>query len=141
LIIPNSEFISSQVTNWSFKDKRIRIKIVVGVAYGSDVALVRDTLLEITRRTPKVLKHPAPDVLFSDFGDSALIFTLRAWTDIDNMLKAPTAIRFEIDRLFRERNIEIAFPQQDIHIRSTVTGNSQPVPAAPGEPAAAKKEQ
>jgi small-conductance mechanosensitive channel len=141
LIIPNSEFISSQVTNWSFKDKRIRIKIVVGVAYGSDVALVRDTLSEIARRTPKVLKHPVPDVLFSDFGDSALIFTLRVWTDIDNMLKAATAIRFEIDRLFRERNIEIAFPQQDIHIRSTVTGGRQPLPADPGAPAVAKKEQ
>ncbi len=141
LIIPNSEFISSQVTNWSFKDKRIRIKIVVGVAYGSDVAMVRDTLLEIARRTPKVLKNPAPDVLFSDFGDSALIFTLRAWTDIDNMLKAATAIRFEIDRLFRERGIEIAFPQQDIHIRSTVTGGPQPLPADPGEPVVAKKDQ
>ncbi len=141
LIIPNSEFISSQVTNWSFKDKRIRIKIVVGVAYGSDVAMVRDTLLEIARRTPKILKNPAPDVLFSDFGDSALIFTLRAWTDIDNMLKAATAIRFEIDHLFRERSIEIAFPQQDIHIRSTVTGGLQPLPADPGEPAVSKKEQ
>jgi small-conductance mechanosensitive channel len=122
LIIPNADFVSSQVTNWSFKDKRLRRSIVVGVAYGSDVALVRDTLLEIARNTPKVLKQPAPDVLFSDFGDSALIFRLRIWTDIDNMLKVETAIRFEIDRLFRERNIEISFPQRDIHIRSWVPG-------------------
>ena len=132
LIIPNSEFISSQVTNWSFKDKRIRIKIVVGVAYGSDVALTRDTLIEIAHRTPKVLKHPAPDVLFSDFGDSALIFKLRVWTDIDNMLKAGTAIRFEIDRLFREKGIEIAFPQRDIHIRSTVADHSSESPMGGG---------
>ncbi len=123
LIIPNSEFISSQVKNWSFKDKRLRLKIAVGVAYGSDTELVRETLLEIARSTSRVLKRPEPDVLFTDFGDSALIFTLRLWTDIDSMLKVGTAIRFEIDRLFKERGIEIAFPQQDIHIRLTVTGN------------------
>ena len=118
LIIPNADFVSSQVTNWSFKDKRLRRNIVVGVAYGSDVALVRDTLLEIARTTPKVLKNPAPDVLFADFGDSALIFRLRIWTDIDSMLKVETEIRFAIDRLFRDRGIEISFPQRDIHVRS-----------------------
>jgi small-conductance mechanosensitive channel len=71
-----------------------------------------------------VLAYPTPDVLFSDFGDSALIFVLRIWTDVDNMLKVGTAIRFEIDRVFRERNIEIAFPQRDIHIRSSVTAQA-----------------
>jgi potassium efflux system protein len=124
LIIPNSEFISSQVTNWSFRDMTLRIKISVGVAYGSDIELVRSSLLEIASRADKVLAHPRPDVLFSDFGDSALIFVLRVWTDVDNMLKVGTAIRFEIDRLFKERGIEIAFPQRDIHIRSSVTAQS-----------------
>ena len=119
LIIPNSEFISSQVTNWSFRDLTLRIKITVGVAYGSDIERVRSSLLEIAGRTEKVLAYPRPDVLFSDFGDSALIFVLRVWTDVDNMLKVGTAIRFEIDRVFREHNIEIAFPQRDIHIRSS----------------------
>ena len=121
LIIPNSEFISSQVTNWSFRDLTLRIKVSVGVAYGSDIERVRSSLLEIAGRTEKVLANPRPDVLFSDFGDSALIFVLRVWTDVDNMLKVGTAIRFEIDRVFREQNIEIAFPQRDIHIRSSVT--------------------
>ena len=121
LIIPNSEFISSQVTNWSFRDLTLRVKVSVGVAYGSDIELVRSSLLEIAGRTDKVLAHPRPDVLFSDFGDSALIFVLRFWTDVDNMLKVGTAIRFEIDRVFRKHNIEIAFPQRDIHIRSSVT--------------------
>lgn len=120
LIIPNSDFISNQVTNWSFKDKRIRRSIVVGVAYGSDINLVRELLLDIARNFPKVLKRPEPDVLFTDFGDSALIFKVRFWTDLDNMLKVETGIRFEIDRLFREHRIEIAFPQRDIHIRSIV---------------------
>lgn len=63
--------------------------------------MVRKTLLEIADKTPKVLKVPKPDVIFRDFGDSALIFRLRIWTDIDNMFKTETAIRFEIDRLFR----------------------------------------
>ncbi|MGD1974309.1 MAG: mechanosensitive ion channel, partial [Desulfobacterales bacterium] len=118
LIIPNSEFISTQVTNWSFKDKRLRRNIDVGVAYGSNIELVRKTLLEIADKTPKVLKIPKPDVIFRDFGDSALIFRLRIWTDIDNMLKVETAIRFEIDRRFREYNIVIAFPQRDVHLHN-----------------------
>ena len=116
LIIPNSEFISNQVTNWSFRDSRLRRKIVVGVAYGSDTALVTDTLLEIANRTHHVLKRPAPDVIFSDFGDSALVFTLRIWSTVDVFLKVESSIRYEIDRLFKERNITIAFPQRDIHV-------------------------
>jgi len=119
LIIPNSEFISSQVTNWSFKEPSLRRKVSVGVAYGSDIELVRQTLLEIPNKTKNVLKKPKPDVLFNDHGDSALIFTLRYWTTIDYYYTTSTDIRFAIDRLFRERNIEIAFPQRDVHIRST----------------------
>ncbi|MFC1896119.1 mechanosensitive ion channel domain-containing protein [Thermodesulfobacteriota bacterium] len=118
LIIPNSEFISSQVTNWSFKDQSMRRRLSVGVAYGSDVELVRSTLLEIANQTKNVLDGPKPDVLFEDHGDSALIFTLRYWTTADYVWTTATDIRFGIDRLFRERGIEIAFPQRDIHIRS-----------------------
>jgi small-conductance mechanosensitive channel len=118
LIIPNSEFISAQVTNWSFKDKRVRRQIQVGVAYGSDTGLTKRTLLEVAAKTQRVLKYPAPTVLFSDFGDSALLFSLRFWTDVDHMLLTETDMRFEIDRLFRERGIEMAYPQQDLHIRS-----------------------
>lgn len=135
LIIPNSEFVSSQVKNWSFKDKRLRREIIVGVAYGSDVNLARDTLLEIARDAPKVRNYPAPDVLFTDFGDSALIFKLRIWTDVESMLRVETAVRFEIDRLFRERGIEIAFPQRDIHIRSIVGGDKSEVMAGHKEEA------
>lgn len=126
LIIPNSEFISSQVTNWSFKDPRLRRQINVGVAYGSDIELVRKTLLEIADNTQHVLKYPAPSVLFTDFGDSALIFRLRIWTDVDNCLIAETDIRFQIDRRFKEQGIEIAFPQRDIHIRSVTSDFREP---------------
>jgi small-conductance mechanosensitive channel len=120
IIIPNSEFISSQVTNWSFKDKRLRRNIDVGVAYGSNIELVRESLLDIANNTKHVFKQPKPEVLFRDFGDSALIFRLRVWTDIDNMLRVETAIRFEIDACFREKGIVIAFPQRDVHLFTEV---------------------
>ena len=110
----------NQVTNWSFKDQRLRRNIIVGVAYGSDTELVRETLLEIAKGHTKVLKRPKPDVLFQDFGDSALVFKLRLWTTIDHFVSVETDVRFAIDQLFRERGIEISFPQRDIHIRSTV---------------------
>jgi small-conductance mechanosensitive channel len=137
LIIPNSDMISNHVTNWSFKDSRLRRWITVGVAYGSDTELVRKTLLEIAHADPKVLRQPGPDVLFRDFGDSALIFVLRVWSTIENFLAMETDVRFEIDRLFRERNIEIAFPQRDIHIRSVVKGATPS--AALDQPAGAPK--
>mgnify|MGYP005842578315 CR=1 FL=1 len=116
LIIPNSDFISSQVTNWSFKDMRIRRIIKVGVAYGSDIEKVRRILLEIPDRIPNVLKYPRPVVLFTDFGESSLDFQLRIWTDIDNMLTVDSNIRFEIDRRFREEGVQIPFPQRDVHL-------------------------
>jgi len=118
LIIPNADFISSQVTNWSFKDLRLRCTISVGVAYGSDIYLVKKTLEEIADKIHDVLKYPKPEVLFSDFGDSALIFRLRVWTNLDFMLTVPSQIRFEINQLFNEKGIEIAFPQRDLHIRT-----------------------
>ncbi|MBU1169118.1 MAG: mechanosensitive ion channel [Proteobacteria bacterium] len=118
LIIPNSDFISNQVTNWSFKDKRLRRNIVVGVAYGSDLDLVRKSMLEAADKTPRVLKLPKPDVVFRDFGDNALIMVLRLWTRVEYFISVESTVRFEIDRLFRERKIEISFPQRDLHIRS-----------------------
>ena len=118
VIIPNSEFISQQVTNWSFKDKRMRRNIEVGVAYGSDIDLVEKTLLEIAHNTRNVLKYPQPQLLFTDHGASALIFSLRLWVHVDDHWTVPSQIRKEIDRRFRELAIEIAFPQQDVHIRT-----------------------
>jgi small-conductance mechanosensitive channel len=118
VIIPNSEFISQQVTNWSFKDKRMRRNLEVGVAYGSDVALVEKTLMEIALETRGVLKYPQPDVIFVDHADSALIFRLRIWVDVDDYWKVASQIRFDIDRRFQKLEIEIAFPQRDLHIRT-----------------------
>ncbi|MDM8556230.1 mechanosensitive ion channel [Desulfococcaceae bacterium HSG7] len=116
LIIPNSQILSERVTNWSFKDTRVRRHISIGVAYGSDVQSVKTTLLEIAAANREVLKHPKPEVLFTDFGDSALMFKLRFWCDVETFITAETEMRFEIDRLFREREITIPFPQRDVHL-------------------------
>jgi len=118
LIIPNSEFISGRVTNWSFKDPIIRKSITVGVAYGSDIDLVKDTLMEAALNNPKVLKEPPPNVLFEDFGDSAIVFSLRFFTSIENSIAVETEVRSAVYKLFGERGIEIPFPQRDIHIKS-----------------------
>jgi small-conductance mechanosensitive channel len=140
LIIPNSEFISNLVTNWSHRDPYLRRHINVGVAYGSDTELVRRTLLEAAANTAEVLTRPQPDVLFTDFGESTLDFRLRVWTTVDDMLRADTALRFEIDRLFRQRGIEIAFPQSDVHVRSLPAGLTPerwgPAPRQDGGPEA-----
>jgi len=88
------------------------------VAYGTDTKLVEQTLYGIAEQHPRVLTDPAPMVLFSDFGESALIFRLRLWTLLDYGLTTENDIRFEIDRVFREKNITIPFPQRDLHIRS-----------------------
>ena len=119
LIIPNSEMLSNKVTNWSFKDPKVRRQVDVGVAYGSDVQLVRKILLQIVGDMPEIMNDPAPRVDFTDFGDSALVFRVRFWIATPEFwLNAPTELRFRIDEEFKKNNIEIAFPQQDIHIRS-----------------------
>ena len=119
LIIPNSQMLSNRVTNWSYKDPKVRRQVDVGVAYGSDVQLVRKVLLEIIHDMPDIMDDPAPRVDFSDFADSALIFRVRFWiTSPEFWLTSPTELRFRIDEEFKKHGIEIAFPQQDIHIRS-----------------------
>jgi small-conductance mechanosensitive channel len=96
----------------------MRRNLEVGVAYGSDVDLVEKTLLEIALENSGVLKYPRPDVIFVDHADSALIFRLRIWVDVDDYWAVASRIRFDFDRRFRELAIEIAFPQRDLHIRT-----------------------
>jgi small-conductance mechanosensitive channel len=119
IIVPNGQFITEQVVNQTYDNRRVRLRINVGVAYGSDTDLVRQTLLEVAREEVSVLQEPSPDVLFSDFGDSSLDFTLMVW--IADPLGAPrtgSQLRFAIDRAFRQSGIEIPFPQRDLHLRS-----------------------
>lgn len=117
LIIPNSEFISTTVTNWSHRDPYIRRDLLVGVAYGSDTELVKTLLLQAADTVSEVRHSPKkPSVQFINFGDSSLDFRLRFWSTIDDFIEAESKLRFNIDRLFRENQVVIPFPQRDLHI-------------------------
>jgi small-conductance mechanosensitive channel len=119
LSVPNSDLITNQVTNWTLAERLSRIIIPVGVAYGSDVQRVMETLLQCATDNPTVLKSPEPQVLFMGFGGSSLDFELRVWVaEFDTRLRVGSELHQEIDRRFREQNIEIPFPQSDIHLRS-----------------------
>lgn len=119
LIIPNKEFVTGRVSNWTLSDTVQRVIVTVGVAYGSDVRLVTETLRRVAARNPLVLADPAPAVFFLNFGPSSLDFELRVHVkSVEDMLKARHELNIAIDAAFREAGIEIAFPQQDIHIRS-----------------------
>lgn len=111
VIIPNSDLIANQVTNWTLSSRRVRLIIRVGVAYGSDVPLVVETLKACAKATSMLAKTPEPQVLFLSFGESSLDFELRVWAlDVGERLNIQSALHQEIDRRFREAKIEIAFP-------------------------------
>lgn len=119
VIVPNAELVAQPVENWTHKNRVARITIPIGVAYGSDTEKVRDILLACADDHPEVLKYPAPQVLFQEFGDSSLNFELRCFVkDTDYFMIGKSDINFAIDKAFREQNIEIPFPQRDLHLRS-----------------------
>jgi len=122
LIIPNKEFVTGQVINWSLSDQVLRMTLQVGIAYGSNIRLAAELLAKVADAEPNVLKDPKPLVLFMGFGESALDFELRAYLpNIDNLLSTRNRLNIAIDDAFREHGIEIAFPQHDLHIRSIAT--------------------
>jgi potassium efflux system protein len=122
VIVPNSELISNQVTNWVLSSKSGRAIIPVGVAYGTDTGKVRDVLMAIAENNDDVVKTgimPKPVVLFREFGDSSLNFELRVFLhNVDIRLRIISDINFAIDKAFREEGIEIPFPQRDLHVKS-----------------------
>jgi small-conductance mechanosensitive channel len=116
VIIPNADILSKAVVNWTLNDRTGRIEIPVGVAYGSDTAKVRDTLVACARAHPRILADPPPVALFRAFADSSLNFELRCFTDnVMERLAIASDLLFDIDRRFREEGIEIPFPQQVVH--------------------------
>lgn len=117
LVIPNHLYLTNSLYNWTQNGATTRESVEVGVAYGSNVQLVKELLLQAAKSSKDVLEFPPPTVLFTNFGDSSLdfrlVFTLN---DSFNARFPKSEIRFEIERLFRENNVTIPFPQRDIHI-------------------------
>lgn len=127
ILVPNGQFITETVRNSTLVDRRIRAWIQVGVAYGSDTARVREVLERVAAEHPKVLDDPEPIVRFTDFGDSSLDFALLVW--LADPLQEPqiaSDLRFAIDAAFREAEIEIPFPQRDLHLRSGWPAEREP---------------
>ncbi len=118
IVVPNKVFITEKLINWSLTDPVTRVVIPIGVAYGTDVEKVESLLYQIASDNPLVLEDPSPYVVFLAFGASSLDFELRVHiTAIEHRLSTIHLINKNIDKLFRENNIEIAFPQMDIHVR------------------------
>ncbi len=120
MIVPNEKFIDSPVTNWTYIDRRVRFRLPVGVAYGSDVTKVREALIAAAREHPATLADPPPDALLDKFGESAIEFHLVAWTE--EMSHRPSRYRSDLNYLICKHlaaaGIEIPYPQRDLHIRS-----------------------
>jgi small-conductance mechanosensitive channel len=119
IIVPNAEFISSKVTNWSYTTRDVRFNFPVRVSHREDPEVVRKLLLEVADDHPGVLKDRKPDVMFQEFEESALQFILRVWTraytDRPGVLRSE--LNYAISKKFREHGVEIPYPQRDIHIK------------------------
>lgn len=119
MIIPNHKFLNNVLFNWTQNNNDVRESVEVGVAYGSDLELVRKILSDCADMHPEVLKKPKPIVFFENFGDSSLDFSVFFF--VDNAFVAPrikSDIRFAIDQAFRQNKVAIPFPQRDVHLFS-----------------------
>ncbi len=121
IIVPNSEFISGRVINWSHNDRNVRFRIPVGVSYNEDPQLIKKLLLEVADENVHVLDDPKPDVFFDEFADNSLNFLLGVWTKSHTDRPAPfkSELYFAIFDKFKEHNVEIPFPQRDLHLKSS----------------------
>jgi potassium efflux system protein len=119
VIMPNSKLVQNKFVNYSYGSQLVRLNIPVGVAYASDLEKVSEALLEAARSVKEVLSEPAPRVHFAEFGDSSLNFQIRLWiNEPRDHARVRSAVNFAIERSFRKRDIEIPFPQRDLHLRS-----------------------
>lgn len=122
-VVPNKEFITGRVLNWTLTDATNRVVVNVGVAYGSNTDRAREILLQVAHENPIVLDDPAPIATFEGFGDSTLNLVLRAYLpNMENRLPVINELHTGVDQAFRAAGIEIAFPQRDLHLRSLPTG-------------------
>jgi small-conductance mechanosensitive channel len=119
IIVPNSRFLESEVVNWTHHSPVSRLKLPVGVAYGSDLTAVRGALIDAAKEHADVLAEPVPKVLFKGLGESSLNFDLMVWiAEPPKQFRIKSDLYFRIEAILRHRNIEIPFPQQDLHVRS-----------------------
>lgn len=118
VIVPNSNLVSDQLINWTLSDNHRRMELIVGVAYGTDPQKVIDILTNVADNHPQVVKFPEPRVLFNEFGDSSLNFRLLVWVLFENGLSVKSDLSVAIDKAFKKHQIEIPFPQLDLHMKS-----------------------
>jgi small-conductance mechanosensitive channel len=120
IIIPNSNLITGTVTNWSHGDPKVRTRLPVGVAYGSNVEKLRKLLLDVATQDPDILKQPEPELLFVGYGDSSINFELAVWSTLtlDKPMRFRSRLYYAMHKALEDNGIEIPFPQRDLHIRS-----------------------
>ncbi|MEW6493183.1 MAG: mechanosensitive ion channel domain-containing protein [Cyanobacteriota bacterium] len=119
IIIPNSRFLEAEVVNWTHHSPVSRLKVPVGVAYGSNLSVVRSALIDAAKEHSDVLSEPAPRVFFQGFGDNSLNFDLLIWiAEPHKQFRIKSDLYFRIEAIFRHRKVEIPFPQRDLHVRS-----------------------
>ncbi|MFC3417731.1 mechanosensitive ion channel family protein [Algoriphagus hitonicola] len=120
IIVPNSQFIDSQVINWSHSDRMVRFNFPVGVAYKEEPQRIRTLLLEVAKENKGVLSMPEADVLLTEYGDSSINFILRVWTSeyINKPVVLKSQLYYAIFQKFKDAGVEIPFPQHDLHLRS-----------------------
>ena len=129
IVIPNSDLITGQVTNWTLSDKQVRLDIPVGVAYGSDIEQVINILRECGENNPQVLSQPSPQPLFIRFNESSLDFELRVWLrDYIDRINVLSELNIDIENEFAINGIKIPFPQRDLHL---VSDETRPGPGKP----------
>ena len=151
IFVPNSKLIGENVVNWSHVERKARFHVKVGVAYGSDTDLVRTILAQVADEHPRILKTPKPIIRFLDFGNSSLDFEILFWSrDFMRIEDVKSDVRFAIDKSFRERGVEIPFPQRDLWIRggkgldrliSTRSSNGQHYTNGESQPSAQEQKE
>lgn len=139
IVVPNSDLVTGQVTNWTLAERKVRVRIPVGVAYGTDVAKVIEILIACANANPVVLSTPKPTAFFLAFGASSLDFELRVWiSEYLEKIQVLSDLNQDIESEFSFNNIEIPFPQTDLHLRSV---DETAAVRMWGRPAAAVKEE
>jgi potassium efflux system protein len=132
MIVPNKEFITTKLVNWTLSDSKRRIEIPIRITYGTDLELVKKILVDAAEQHPSVLDDPAPQVLLLSFGDDAINLELRFVVDFGQGLSTKDQVQMTIDRAFREQGIEFALPKSEVRFISDGAGSPEAVDPATG---------